>query len=383
MKSVLVFAPFYPPAFLGGGPIRTISALAQGAPPEYQPIVLTSDTDLGEDSPLPVASGVWTQHKGVKTLYFSTNQIRSTAKAFGAGRRTNPDFIYLSSFFNVKFSILPQLLRRLGYFGESKVVIAPRGEFGSAALSIKPRRKQIFIGIYRKFGQYRGVVWHASSTLEAEDIRKSIGSSARILVRENDSSLPAVSRTPGVDSSSEGLRAVFVGRIAVVKGLLDLLKALKTCSIPLTFDIFGPEEDSIYTNQCRAAARDLPRHVSVKFNGAVPHDQVQNTLGQYDVMLFPTRGENFGHVIAESLSVACPVVCSDVTPWTATLDSGGGYVVYDNSAKGWLRAIEHYGRMSPQERLATREQAGQAYNEWRQAGPEKHIFQMVDDHLAG
>ena len=32
-------------------------------------------------------------------------------------------------------------------------------------------------------------------------------------------------------------------------------------------------------------------------------------------MFMPTRGENFGHIILQSLSVGCPVIISDQTPW--------------------------------------------------------------------
>ena len=45
-----------------------------------------------------------------------------------------------------------------------------------------------------------------------------------------------------------------------------------------------------------------------------------------DIFLFPTRGENFGHVVAEALSVGCPVLTTPTTIWTDLLTSGGGSV---------------------------------------------------------
>jgi hypothetical protein len=38
-------------------------------------------------------------------------------------------------------------------------------------------------------------------------------------------------------------------------------------------------------------------------------------LAEYDLFLFPTLGENYGHVISEALASGCPVVISDQTPW--------------------------------------------------------------------
>jgi glycosyltransferase involved in cell wall biosynthesis len=44
-------------------------------------------------------------------------------------------------------------------------------------------------------------------------------------------------------------------------------------------------------------------------------DDVPGTFAQYDLFAFPSRGENFGHVVLESLSVGTPVLVSDRTPW--------------------------------------------------------------------
>ena len=38
-------------------------------------------------------------------------------------------------------------------------------------------------------------------------------------------------------------------------------------------------------------------------------------FGNNDFLILPTKGENFGHVIAESLSASLPVIISQNTPW--------------------------------------------------------------------
>ncbi len=38
-------------------------------------------------------------------------------------------------------------------------------------------------------------------------------------------------------------------------------------------------------------------------------------MGEHDLFFLPTLGENFGHVISESLSSGTPVLISDTTPW--------------------------------------------------------------------
>ncbi|MFB8368089.1 glycosyltransferase family 4 protein [Pseudarthrobacter sp. NPDC055928] len=382
MHRVLIFAPFYPPAYLGGGPIRTISAIAQGAPERYLPAVITSDTDLGQQQPLPVPSGAWAEHEGVSTFYFSTKKCVPFAKALTAGRAKRPDILYLSSFFNVKFSLIPQILHLFGFFGRSRVVIAPRGEFGLGALAIKSTRKRRFINAYRLFRLQRHIIWHASSLREANDIHSALGKEATVLIRENDSALPQHSLAPSMQVPLvDQLRAVFIGRISVVKGLEDLIQSFADVRTSFKFDIYGPEEDIQYSARCRRAASELPSHIQVTFRGPIAHEKVRETLAGYDVMFFPTRGENFGHVIAEALSVSCPVVCADVTPWTGILEAGGGRVVRHNSSGAWSQEIQTYALMTSQERLAARVRAGQAFDGWRQLSPDCHIFEMVTDHL--
>ncbi|MEA3550236.1 glycosyltransferase family 4 protein [Pseudarthrobacter sp. C1] len=295
-----------------------------------------------------------------------------------AGKAKRPDVLYLSSFFNIRFSILPQILHALGFFGKAGAVVAPRGEFGPGALGIKPARKRIFIFVYRRLRLHRRVIWHASSVREANDIYRALGTEATVLVRENDTALPVQSLPAPIQSSRDGrLRAVFIGRISVVKGLLDLIQSFASVATPFEFNIYGPEEDSEYAAKCRHAAERLPNHITVTFHGAIENLNVRQRLAQYDVMLFPTKGENFGHVIAEALSVSCPVVCADVTPWTSVLESGGGLVVRTDSSQEWTQAVESYAAMTPSERVTARVRAGQAFDDWRQRSPDRHIFEMV------
>jgi hypothetical protein len=45
----------------------------------------------------------------------------------------------------------------------------------------------------------------------------------------------------------------------------------------------------------------------------------------YHFLYLPTRGENFGHAIAESLNHATPVIISDQTPWRKLERIGVGW----------------------------------------------------------
>ncbi|WP_457973918.1 glycosyltransferase family 4 protein [Arthrobacter sp. D1-17] len=375
-KSVAVFSAFYLPAFLGGGPIRSLSALVKTAPSQFVPAIISSDTDLGEQIPLPVKNNSWTSHDGVAVYYASASKIQCLVAALKATRGLRPDIIYLSSFFNLRFSILPQLMIAVGYFRPKSVALAPRGEFSSGALGIKGAKKRLYISIYRRCGMAKKVIWHASSSREASDIRRAVGHNVKVVIRENDTDLPVTATAPAY-TPQEFIQAVFVGRVVRIKGLLTLLEALKQCTAPLSLDVYGPEEDLNYALECRRRAQELPDHVVVRFLGAFPNDAVRAALPKYDLMMFPTAGENFGHVIAEALSASCPVMCADVTPWTSRIVSGGGIIVKDNTVQGWAAAIEDYATKSPSQRMATREAAGACFDRWRRSSAADHVFSML------
>src|SRR5699024_2078193 len=61
--------------------------------------------------------------------------------------------------------------------------------------------------------------------------------------------------------------------------------------------------------------RKLPSNIEVDYKGLIPHNLVLNTFEKYHFFLFPTHGENFGHVISESLISGTPVIISNQTPW--------------------------------------------------------------------
>ena len=52
--------------------------------------------------------------------------------------------------------------------------------------------------------------------------------------------------------------------------------------------------------------------------------KVIETFSKYDVFLFPTKGENYGHVIFEALAGGCIPIISDQTPWNDIEQAGCG-----------------------------------------------------------
>jgi len=383
MKSpcrVLLFAPLFPPAWRGGGPIQTIAALVRQAPTGFDTYVLTSDRDLGHGTPLNVVRNRPLPLDGAMVLYASINSVRQYLRMLMRGARFRPDVLYFNSFFNGPMAIFPNILWKAGVFRECTRLWAPRGEFGRAALNVRPFRKRLYIGLFRTCGLDRGVVWHASTAEESRDIRAVWGQDCCILVREDETELPPQAGPVGRDepsSTSSPARLLFLSRLVEHKGLHIALEALKGVQVDLSFDIYGEFEEAAYRTHCRRLLSELPSNIRVRLHGGIPHSKVQEVMQHHDLLVLPTAGENFGHVVPEALSVSCPVMCSGSTPWSEVLESGGGVVVWERSVYAWREALRSYAESPFVEHENMRERAGIVFGRWRERRSQEHVFSQL------
>ena len=320
--KVLILTQFYLPGYKGGGPARSLEGLVTTLAGEFDFSVLCEDRDAGESRPYPdVTVEDWNPRPEARVFYARPPGWGSIRRVLAAG---DFDLVYLNSFFHPRFALWPLLLRRMGVFG-GPVLLAPRGEFSPGALGLKKTKKRLFLALARPLALWKGVTFQATGTREAEDIRAALGPvpvrSARNLsvVRSSEDATARPAKEPG------HARLVFLSRIHPKKNLLAALAALRTIRGELEMDIFGPDSDPGYAERCRRAAAELPGNVHVLFRGELPHEQVAGALARQHLFIFPTLGENFGHVILEALLAGCPLLVADTTPWRGLAEAGVGW----------------------------------------------------------
>ncbi|MEV1013691.1 glycosyltransferase [Micromonospora sp. NPDC049801] len=324
--------------------------------------MLTRDRDLGCRDPYPGLSGRWVRVGRTNVFYLGVRRPEQWRSLWRSLRADRFDLLYVNSVWST-FSILPMAAARLGLLRAGRILVAPRGEFGAAALRVHRLRKRIFLAAWRWMLLDRRVLWHATTPVEANDIR-------RVLPRARIG-VVAVSRGPEPQTepvemrSTHHARLVFIGRISPMKNLDLVLAALAFVPVPVRLDIYGPVEDPAYWRRCRERLAELPDSVAVSYRGELPPEQVCPTFSRYDAFVMPTRGENYGNAIAESLSASCPVVCSDRTPWTGVLRDGGGLVLTELTAAALGALVTQVATATPEQRHAARIEAGAAYRRWR------------------
>ncbi|WP_227462327.1 glycosyltransferase [Desertimonas flava] len=201
------------------------------------------------------------------------------------------------------------------------------------------------------------------------------GNHARILEHPDEHELPAFAARPARQAGP--LRLVFVSRVVEHKGLHVLLQALQEVRSPLSLDIFGPIEDPKYFERCKEIAEFTPKQIALRWCGDLRPEEVRPILAARDALCLPTRSENFGHVIAESLSVSTIVLTTPTTPWSDTILAGGGALVPDRSPHRWAATIESLAVLTDDELHARRHQSGASYDEWAAAPRPNHLWERA------
>jgi glycosyltransferase involved in cell wall biosynthesis len=360
-RRVLAFNAAFVPGYKFGGPIRSMVQMLDSLPESVKVTLVTADRDLGDSVPYPGLSGRFVQRGHHEVYYLNWRDLRHWIVLLRWARRNPVDLIYVNSLWHPQFTVLPIAAHCLGLLPSQAVLLAPRGELSAGSLGIKSTKKRTFLRGWAPLLRRIDPVWHAATEMEQADIHRLFPWARTIIQIDSRGDEPGTE----IIGSTERARFVFISRIMETKNLLLTLQALQAVKAEVDFDIYGPLEDQGYWRQCQRLIADLPRNVQAKYLGELRHDQVKDTFAQYDAFVLPTRGESFGHVIVESLSSGCPVICSQKTPWTQVLRQGGGAALEELDAGTLSEELEKWANRTPLERDAMKRNALAAFADWR------------------
>jgi glycosyltransferase involved in cell wall biosynthesis len=138
---------------------------------------------------------------------------------------------------------------------------------------------------------------------------------------------------------------VFLSRITPKKNLHFALKVLAQVRAPVEFNIYGPVREEPYWQQCQRLIEECPPNVTVRYCGSLAHVEVPAVFEAHDLFFLPTLGENYGHVMMESLSAGTPILIADTTPWRDLLQAGVGWDLSLNNEQAFVDKIEEAARM--------------------------------------
>lgn len=242
----------------------------------------------------------------LRELRISSDLVRCTETA-----ASTSDIVHVHGLWLMPNVNAGQVARKAG----RPLVISPRGMLAAEALAFSSRKKRLFWRLLQGPAYARAAVWHATSTGEADDIR-------RFDIRSPIAVIPNGIDTP-IDSDMHMTQnaklhcILYLGRLHPKKGLPDLIAAWSKLANERpgwTLRIVGPDEGG-HQGELESLAREL-RAKRIIFDGPLYGVEKARALRNADVFVLPTRNENFGIGVAEALAAGIPAIVSRGAPWS-------------------------------------------------------------------
>ena len=355
MRKIAILCGRYLPGYKDGGPLRTVVNICECLGEEYSIRIITNDRDHGDDKPYP------------NIIYDAPNKVGNAEvwylppKCFTKKRLIqlikDVDVVYCCGPYD-DYARNVMWLKKKNKFSQP-LVIASMGVFSAGALKLKKIKKRLYFFICKLLGLFRNVAWSVTSEKEEYDVKKNIGKKAVCYVAED---LPRKVPKAIEKKANDEKRGVFISRICEMKNLMYALDVLKEVKSPLWFDVYGVIEDKEYWEKCQIAIKELPSNIKCEYKGDAEPEKVIQIFSEYDFFLFPTLGENYGHVIFESLAGKCIPIISDQTPWTDLLEKEVGVVASLKEKQSFINAVEEMCLLNV-EQLREKQNKAKAYAE--------------------
>ena len=336
-KDILIIIGRYLPGYKDGGPVRSIKNLVDYLGDEYNFKILTCDRDHGDEVAYPnIQVNAWNRVGNADVYYvppkgFKIPIIKKLANEC--------DLVYCCGCFN-DYAINTLILKRLKQI-KVPVVVASMGLFSPEGFKLKYKKKKLFMTVFNMLGMFKNIYWSATSQLEVKDIKDKVKTNKSIFIAED---LPRVVNDTLITKKKEvgKLKVVWISRIAPHKNLKGAIKIIEKVKGDIEFTIYGPNHVPEYWEECKAELDKLPDNVKWCWKGNIESENVVETLKEHHVFLFPTLGENYGHVIQEALSAGCLVILSDQTPWKEFEEKQIGFICKLNDEEKFIEAVNSY-----------------------------------------
>ena len=311
--------PYFAPAFVYGGPPRSILGLCQGLQRAGVEVdVLTTAANGAEDLP---ASLLHTgEYAGVPVTYAPSAFPR---RFFGArlrrliDERLGPaDLCHVHGVWNVPEWMATRRSRASGV----PYVLSPRGMLHSGALQRGRWRKRVAYPLIERSALSGASLLHATSEEEAS-VLHALGLGVPIVMLPNAVDTSAIERASvGGARRQLGLGArdrviAFLGRMHPIKRLDLLAEAFARVHqryADARLVLAGPDEH----NHLATISRRLAPHAgAVRVAGRLDEERKWSLLKDADLLVLCSDSESFGLVVVEAMAAGLPVVVTRTCPW--------------------------------------------------------------------
>ena len=224
-----------------------------------------------------------------------------------------------------------------------KIIITPMGSFEPWSMSQKKIKKKFAFMLYQKFLLKKVNLVHCTSKNEQDNLKKLVKNIKTILIPHASEGTSYEKKNININKKIK--KMLFFSRLHKKKGLDDLLMAwseLKPKNWIL--DIIGPNSDSMsFKLNKKIKEYKLTESIFIK-EPIFDLNKKKELFIKYDFSVLPSKNENFGYSILESLRHSLPVITNINTPWKVIKDYNAGYYMNDDyeSLKQALLEVFNY-----------------------------------------
>ena len=361
--KILHVVPTYLPAWRYGGPIMSVHGLCKGLSDLGHDVhVFTTNVDGPGDSDVPL--GVPMDIDGVKVWYFQSKQLRrlywSPQMAKALEEQTGSfALLHLHSIYLWPTWAAARAARRAGI----PYLLSPRGMLVKELVKRKSHwPKLAWLIFIERCNLEKSAGIHVTSRREAEDAVK-FGYRLPVIVTMpngvdphedygTDMISPAIQQLlAGIDSY-----ILYIGRINWKKGLDRLIPAMS--HVPHARLVMAGNDEENYQPVLEALADKYGVRERIAFTGLVQGADKAALLRNAIILVLPSYSENFGNVVLEAMTAACPVA---VTPEVGAADIvqqyGAGLVIDGDPTtlgNGLREMLEHPEKLAQMGRRGRR-----------------------------
>ncbi len=339
MTSIFISIPWFTPAYKAGGPIQSIANMVFHLQEKYRFYIFTADTDFDGTELIDIERDIWTDYNSNTKVFYATDGDRSNELCRQI-ESLKPDILYIVGMYNWQFNLVP-----LFFAAHENKILSVRGMLHPGALGQKSFKKKVFLKLFKMLGKHKAISFHATDENEKQFIENAFGPQVKIKTAAN---YPRKMQAVVKEKSAGVLKILTIALISPMKNHWLILKALSKMKQPVQYGIFGPVKDYEYWQQCLALIKELPEHIKIVIEKEVPPSTIPELLQQYDVAVYPSESENYGHSIIEALASGLPLITSKHVPWKELETNKAGFNVELNE-DAILSAMQFFETMSNEE----------------------------------
>lgn len=368
-----------------GGPPRSISLIAQAAGADWDTELFTTDSVgpspdslLTQHFPGDIHLVPAHKHRALGDVLLACGAVRSTQTRWRMNGR--PALLHLHGAWDLFLLAFASMANHL----DIPYILAPRGMLEPWSLSVHSWRKSLALKTYQGKIIERAAAIHATSSVEAANLRRLPCVRAPIFVVPNPVEEPRRAPIQRSVASPERKILLFLSRVHPKKGLDILLEAWNIVR-PSDWSLWivgGGEREYVDRLKRYCAREKVP---DVEFHAHVDTERRESMFERASALVLPTYSENFGNVVAEALIRGLPVITTTGTPWSAIGDQKLGWYIEPTAEQLRRALIELLG--TPAQELQDMGERGLQYaRETLSVAAVRHsLFDMYDrvTHPAG